>query len=70
MKNKDWLDKAYKCHRREGKEHSWMPMSKSFNNVSEHVTILMCAACFHTIDVHEAYKYKELSPYGKNGDKP
>ncbi len=53
-----WREKAYACCNDESKSHQWIPISKTMTERSEHVTVLMCGACFHTINTSEAFKHR------------
>lgn len=59
-----WREEAYECPKQAGKPHSWHTIAKTTmagktGKGSEHATMLMCGACFHVINLHEAFKHKE-----------
>ena len=56
---REWRKKAYACPKLGKKKHEWIPISNIRTKSSEHVTMLMCGACFLQIHVADTHKYGE-----------
>ncbi len=53
----EWQGKAQYCQSKIG-HHDWLPISSIKTPTAEHVTVLMCKACFHTINISEMYAHR------------
>lgn len=71
MDKKEWRLKAENCEKvYAGKEnwHLWIPISKQKSEKSEHVSVLMCQRCFHTINTAEMYEHRQ--PFEEDNETP
>ena len=58
-KSKEWRDKAHYCiWSAEIQPHEWIPIAYSVSDKAKHVTTMMCAKCFHEINIAEAFEHR------------
>ena len=56
-KSEEWRKKATECDS-DSKLHEWIPLAWSISPHAKHVSTLMCAKCFHEINISEAFEHR------------
>lgn len=56
---REWRKKAYACPKLGKKKHEWIPIANIKTDRVEHVSMLMCGACFLQINVQDTHRYCE-----------